>query len=322
MKIFLDFPCLHHQAYQNKHVLIATEVGAIDLITGQIVDMTGLYANMQLFHIIALLLVVNLEITAFRCDNHVIKRTSFLTMGADKESVSWFPNINTLSSIFQPNQGKNVIKNSKNDAEIELTRITAIINDNLSLLKNAAETKNENSDEVVNALLSLEKMMRERNKLDNGKTADETIEYLNGSWRLVFTTGTVDTQKKLGGRINYFPLKAVQSFDTDTYMISNGIYVGDFTLIKFFGAFSWNSKSRKLEFDFDQVSVFGFKFNLPSGGAAKIGQSTGLGSENNEQLIATGKRPFFNWISADSSIATARGGGGGLALWQRVDDAI
>ena len=31
----------------------------------------------------------------------------------------------------------------------------------------------------------------------------------------------------------------------------------------------------------------------------------------------TGKKPFFNWISADSLIATARGAGGGLALWQR-----
>ena len=31
----------------------------------------------------------------------------------------------------------------------------------------------------------------------------------------------------------------------------------------------------------------------------------------------TGKKPFFNWISADGLIATARGAGGGLALWQR-----
>ena len=30
-----------------------------------------------------------------------------------------------------------------------------------------------------------------------------------------------------------------------------------------------------------------------------------------------GKKPFFNWISADGLIATARGAGGGLALWQR-----
>ena len=29
------------------------------------------------------------------------------------------------------------------------------------------------------------------------------------------------------------------------------------------------------------------------------------------------RQPFFNWISADEQIATARGGGGGLALWKR-----
>jgi hypothetical protein len=29
------------------------------------------------------------------------------------------------------------------------------------------------------------------------------------------------------------------------------------------------------------------------------------------------RQPFFNWISADERIATARGGGGGLALWKR-----
>lgn len=235
---------------------------------------------------------------------------------------SWFPNIDSFTNMFQPVMNKNLVKNDKNKNEVELLRITAIINDNISLLKNAAETRNENSDEVVDALSSLEKLMREKNKLDNGQTGDETIKNLNGSWRLIFTTGTVDSQKKLGGRINYFPLKAVQSFNVDTGAISNGIYVGDFSIINFFGAFTWNNKSRKLEFDFDQISLFGLKFNLPSGGAAKIGQSTGLGSENNQQLIATGKRPFFNWISADLNIATARGGGGGLALWQRVDVEI
>jgi hypothetical protein len=31
-----------------------------------------------------------------------------------------------------------------------------------------------------------------------------------------------------------------------------------------------------------------------------------------------GRRAFFDWISADDAIATARGGGGGLALWKRV----
>jgi hypothetical protein len=36
-------------------------------------------------------------------------------------------------------------------------------------------------------------------------------------------------------------------------------------------------------------------------------------------LEKQGKRAFFNWITADDRIATARGGGGGLALWKRVD---
>jgi hypothetical protein len=41
-----------------------------------------------------------------------------------------------------------------------------------------------------------------------------------------------------------------------------------------------------------------------------------LGSKNN---VGTERKAFFNWISADKDIATARGGGGGLALWKRVN---
>lgn len=32
----------------------------------------------------------------------------------------------------------------------------------------------------------------------------------NGNWRLVFTTGDKKTQKKIGGKISYVPIKAVQ----------------------------------------------------------------------------------------------------------------
>jgi hypothetical protein len=121
--------------------------------------------------------------------------------------------------------------------------------------------------------------------------------------------------------VNYFPIKAVQSFDPDTNIISNGIFIGDFPLLKFFGTFEWKDKARKLEFDFDVIEVFKIRFNLPKGGAAKIGQSTGLGSESNVELVKREVKPFFNWISADETIATARGGGGGLALWRRITDA-
>lgn len=179
------------------------------------------------------------------------------------------------------------------------------------------EISTSDSDLIVESLLNLEKLMRKQNAADNGITAQKTIKNLNGEWRLVFTTGTVDTQKKIG-RINYFPLKAVQSFDTDEFKITNGIFINDYPVIKFFGPFEFNMKMRKLIFDFDQIQVFGIKFDLPKGGAAKIGQTTGLGSENNVEQVNQGKKPFFNWISADDEIATARGGGGGLALWRRI----
>lgn len=186
-----------------------------------------------------------------------------------------------------------------------------------NLLVSAANSKSEDGNTVVEALMSLEKLMRSKNKLDENKTSRETLKNLNGSWRLIFTTGTVDSQKKFEGRINYFPINAVQSFDTSSMTLTNGIYVGNFALLKFFGPFQWIEKARKLEFDFDDIAVLGVKFSLPKGGAAKIGQSTGLGSENNVELVKQDRKPFFNWISADADIATARGGGGGLALWKR-----
>lgn len=184
------------------------------------------------------------------------------------------------------------------------------------VLFEASKTKSSNPQSVVESLSSLEKLMRTKNKEDGGATAAQTIKALNGAWRLVFTTGTADTQKKIG-RINYFPLKAVQTFDTSSMKITNAIYVGDFALLRFFGEFDWLPAPRKLVFDFNRIAVLGLAFDLPQGGAAKIGSSTGLGSEGNVELAKKGKTPFFNWISADGDIATARGGGGGLALWRR-----
>lgn len=212
--------------------------------------------------------------------------------------------------------GKLTASSSSKTGEGDVAKLELEIAKATTFLEVAAENKKEDPDVVVTALLELEKLMRARNKADDNQTSVKTLENLNGSWRLIFTTGTVDTQKKLG-RINYFPIKAVQSFDTAALKISNGIYAGDYAVLKFFGPFSWNVKARKLEFDFDAIAVFGFRFNLPQGGAAKIGQQTGLGSENNVELVKANKKPFFNWILASDKIAVARGGGGGLALWRR-----
>ena len=202
------------------------------------------------------------------------------------------------------------------------------IAESLKILYRAAETKSEDSDKVVGALLDLEKLQRQKNKAA-ATTSDDTLDALSGngggSWRLIFTTGTIDTQKKTGTRINYFPVKATQSFNkgTNPWYIENGIYLGDFPIIKFSGDFDWSlqrSGVTKLTFDFSALQLFGtWNITLKQGEAAGLGAKTGLGSENNVKLEEQGKRAFFNWISADDKIATARGGGGGLALWKRVD---
>ena len=187
---------------------------------------------------------------------------------------------------------------------------------------------------IVGALLDLEKYMRQTNK-GNELQMEETLQSLSGngggSWRLVFTTGTINTQKRQG-RINYFPIKATQSFqqqqqsneNDDPWLIENGLYIGDFPLIKFKGDFTWMASSKsgvtKLEFDFTSLVLLGFlEIQLKAGEAASLGAKSGLGSESNVVNEKKGKRPFFNWISADDTIATARGGGGGLALWKRVE---
>ena len=129
-----------------------------------------------------------------------------------------------------------------------------------SVLLSAAESKGESSDAVVGALLSLEKACRERGRADPSANAQVAAK-LDGSWRLVFTTGTIDTQKRTG-RVNYFPVKAVQSFDMATNRIANGIFLGDLAALRFFGDFSFDLASKKLQFDFDTLKVFGFSFPL------------------------------------------------------------
>jgi hypothetical protein len=116
----------------------------------------------------------------------------------------------------------------------------------------------------------------------------------------------------------------VQQFDTSAQpmRIANGIYADDEArgqLLKFYGNFEWLVPQRRLEFDFDRIALLGaFKFDLPKGGAAELGAKSGLGSKGNTELQKAGKKPFFLWSYADDDIATARGGGGGIALWTRT----
>jgi len=201
----------------------------------------------------------------------------------------------------------------------EASDIDAGIESAKAVLRRAAETRDEDPDDVMTALEDLERLMRKKCKSDPDASSD-VLQGLDGDWRLIFTTGTRDIQKKTKARVNYFPIKAVQSFDTTTspFRIENGIYLGDFAALKFTGPFTFDLRKSKLEFDFTSISVLGFTIQIKAEDAAQLGASTGLGSKSNVENAAKGKQAFFNWISADGDLATARGGGGGLALWKRI----
>lgn len=113
--------------------------------------------------------------------------------------------------------------------------------------------------------------MRQKRKAEGEGVAQDVLDNLTGEWRLVFTTGTKKTQDR-SGKINYFPLKAIQAFDAtkDPMYIENAIYVGDFALIKFRGDFEFDLKKSKVEFDFDQICILGFTINLKKDTAAKV----------------------------------------------------
>ena len=55
---------------------------------------------------------------------------------------------------------------------------------NVELCRKAADTKTEDPDTVCEALLQLEKQMREASKDDGGEISRATLAALNGAWRL------------------------------------------------------------------------------------------------------------------------------------------
>ena len=53
-----------------------------------------------------------------------------------------------------------------------------------------------------------------------------------------------------------FPIKAVQTVDTSTSRLTNGIFWGDSSVLKFEGPFEF-IPPQKLEFDFESIELFG-----------------------------------------------------------------
>ena len=116
---------------------------------------------------------------------------------------SFFDSIMTSMKSSSSAAGK-VVPGSEFDKPIE---------EALNILYSAAESKAEDTNKVFTALVDLERLQRLKRKAeaevtnDIPVTAQNMLRNLNGEWRLIFTTGTQDMQSKLGGSINYVPIK-------------------------------------------------------------------------------------------------------------------
>ena len=82
------------------------------------------------------------------------------------------PSANPFDQIIQSFQG--LVAPKKTEASkptkvfVDLTKYDAEIAEAKAILVNAATTKKEDGDKVIEALLSLEQLMRAKNKLDEG----------------------------------------------------------------------------------------------------------------------------------------------------------
>ncbi|CAM9338571.1 unnamed protein product [Ectocarpus sp. 6 AP-2014] len=174
------------------------------------------------------------------------------------------------------------------------------IEDAQTVIVRAAETRDVDPDTVIEAIRLIEKSGGSKKPLEGRDSSQPKFDLLtdNGNWRLIFTTGDVKTQKKLGGKISYVPIKAVQVFNPD-YTITNGVYLGSFPVLKFSGTFTWAEEKARLEFTFNEVGVLGLNFPYNQG----------------ESKVP----PGFTFMDISDRYVIARGAGGGLALWLRQD---
>jgi len=104
---------------------------------------------------------------------------------------------------------------------------------------------------------------------------------------------------------SYFPVTAVQNWCMQSMRIQNGIFILGLVSMVFSGDFEI-AYDRILYFDFDRLDLklgpLAFGFDLPA----------------NETRVGK-KRPFFVFLYADDEVCIARGRGGGIAVWKKVD---
>jgi len=152
-------------------------------------------------------------------------------------------------------------------------------------------------------------------------------------WKLCYTVSkdnlitatTKGSQEVKGKGVSSFPITAVQNWNMQNMRIQNGVFLGKhiFSLI-FSGDFEV-SRGKILYFDFDRLDIklgpLEFGFDLPEKAQPKTKRPSFGGNQQSKGAKGGGKeiRPFFIFIHADDQFCVARGRGGGIAVWQKVD---
>ena len=131
------------------------------------------------------------------------------------------------------------------------------------MLRRAAETKNEESDAVVDALLGLEQSCKRCGRAPRALSgARRVADKLTGAWRLVFTTGTVSRQKRTGARVNYFPVCGRPRLLRPAAVcrppkLRYGIFFGDWAAVRFFGPMEFSEESPQAHIRFHADRALG-----------------------------------------------------------------
>ena len=161
---------------------------------------------------------------------------------------------------------------------------------------------------------------------------------LDGAWRLVFTTGTIDTRASLGAR-STTRSRNDAVIRARTKAITNGI-CGRFCPLEFFGTFDRLEDRRGSSLT--SIDHAWIQIDLPTGGArgarrsdrSRLEEQRSTIQEGQEGFLCERHRPLTGrggfWLcimmprvlccrigSAPAMRCHCRGGGGGLALWRR-----
>ncbi len=190
-----------------------------------------------------------------------------------------------------------------------------------SVVKNYANKPSP--DSVVSALIEIEKESKKEKQIYK-------IEQLSGNWQLCFITGTKKTRKRAGivlGAGRYLPnlVKITLSYFSppDNSEISEQLEIGKVENTVEFAGFKLSlsgptkfiDKKNILAFDFTKITVKLFGVKLYSG-YIRGGQE----SEDKFATESVGKQAFFAYFLIQEKFIAARGRGGGLAIWRKLEN--